>query len=95
MRATLLAEIRLNLKLGTTSTSVKVNVSDSFTVPTCVTYALSPLGNLTEALILLVMVVNRLMEQVMCSEAPVSMIHLPELWNIHDYLKMIRHQVLE
>ena len=45
-----LIERRLKLNEGTHKTLVSISVSDTFTVPTCVTNAVSPFGRLTKVL---------------------------------------------
>lgn len=72
----LLADIKLNLKHGTTKTFVKTKVIDSFTVLVCVTATILPSGSVTDALIVAVKVVKYLRKQTICCEAPMSTIHL-------------------
>lgn len=53
-----LTDRRLNVKEGTQSTLTWVRLEDKVTVPTCVTWAVFPLGNSTIAWVIVVIVVK-------------------------------------
>ena len=72
-------EIKLHEKLGMQSTFSKSNVGETCTVPTCVTLAISPLGNLTEIWIMEVIEVKNWIECTIWSVVPLSRIQLMEL----------------
>ena len=57
-----LIERRLELKEGTHKTLVSTSLSNIFTVPTCVTKAVSPFGKLTKVLRVAIMEVKHDME---------------------------------
>ena len=67
-----LTERRLKLKEGTHKTLVSISVLDTFTVPTCVTNAISPFGRLTKVLRVAVIEVKCDIEWTIWSVAPVS-----------------------
>ena len=68
----LLIDRRLKVKLGTQRTLWRVNWAESCIVPTCVTVADSPFGNLTTQWEIEVIEVNMETEQTIWFEAPVS-----------------------
>ena len=72
-------EIKLHEKLGMQSTFSKSNVGETCTVPTCVTLAISPLGNLIEIWIMEVIEVKNWIECTIWSVAPLPRIQLVEL----------------
>ena len=66
-------------KLGMQSTFSKLNVGETCTVPTCVTLAISPLGNLLEIWTMEVIEVKNWIECTIWSVAPLSKIQSVEL----------------
>ena len=75
----LLIEIKLKEKLGLQSTLSKNNVGETCTVPTCVTLAIEPLGNLIEIWTMEVIEVKSWIEWTIWSVSPLSKIHSLEL----------------
>jgi len=71
----LLTEIKLKENEGMQRTSVKIKVSEILTVPIWVTAAYCPLGNFTVLEVIEVIEVNKEIEQIIWSVAPVSKIH--------------------
>ena len=67
-----LTDIKLNEKEGTQRTFVRVICEDSWSVPTWVTRAASPLGNSTTVCEIAVKEVNKCIKQTMWFVAPVS-----------------------
>ena len=70
--ANCLIERRLKINEGTHKTLVSISVSDTFTVPTCVTNAVSPFGRLTKVLRVSVIEIKHDMEWTIWSVAPIS-----------------------
>ena len=82
----LLIEIILKEKLGMQNTFSKTKVGDTWTVPTCVTLAISPLGNLIEIWTVEVMEVKNWVEWTMWSVAPLSRIQSMEvMWVVTTF----------
>ena len=75
----LLIEIKLKEKLGMQSTFSKSDVGETCTIPTCVTLAISPLGNLIEIWTMEVIEVKNWIECTIWSVAPPSRVQLVEL----------------
>ena len=78
----LLTKIRLKEKVGTQITFSRIKAEVSWTVPMCVTRTFSPFGKCTKEDIELVILVNKDMEWMMWSVAPVSKIQVSALWAI-------------
>ena len=72
----LLMEIRLKEKLGMQSTLWRIKVEDNYTVPMCVTLAISPLGSLIEICTTEVIEVKNAKEWIIWSVAPLPRIQL-------------------
>ena len=72
----LLTDMRLKENDGTHNTSTKVRESDNLIVPVCVTKAYSPLGSSTVVCKEEVILVNKVIEQIIWSVAPISMIQV-------------------
>ena len=68
----LLTDIRLNEKEGTQSTFSRVKVDVTWIVPMWMTVTFSPSGNWIKVDMLLVILVNKVIEWIMWSIAPVS-----------------------
>lgn len=70
----MLIKIRLKENLGIQSTFSKIKVDENWTVPMWVTFATSPLGNLTEIWTVEVMDVKSVREWTIWSVTPLSRI---------------------
>ena len=70
----------MKLKEGTYKTPINVRLSESLTVPMCVTDALAPLGKFTWVETMAVIVVKRDEQLIMWSVAPVSKIQVLFFW---------------
>ena len=82
----LIIEIILKEKLGMQNTFSKTKVGDTWTVPMCVTLAISLLGNLIEIWTMEVMEVKNWVEWTMWSIAPLSRIQSVEtMWVVTTF----------